>query len=658
MRYILATLLFFIACAQSYSPNAEVYVSNSATGNGISIRWIGKEIIYREGVTIYRKEKSKDWVKLKVVFPPKVLPNHPSFTPKQQEFFSSYLTTEKEEFKEGFIGIFMAMESIENYEYAKGIGIAFDDETAVKGKKYDYKVEGKVNNEKQLFGEVNIKCEDYSPMQAPQEFTIDRKKKRTTLVWKNEVGKYYTYNVYMKDKNASDWKQIVKDGSSGNYAKLQTAYFLTIPTSKDTAYQFKIEANDYFGQKSAMSKVFEVIVEDLDAPAIPEFTLLPHSGKKTVQISWDKPLDKDVASYDIYRSIEDEDSLFQKVGASTSPLTDTVYLDKLENSGVYFYKIIAVDQSGNSTISFVQVADVYDVTPPAIPNALTAIADTGKLILNWGSVNDSDLKGYLLYRSVADEDNSDNLFVRVTTATLDTNYYIEEIAKNVRNKFVYVVRSIDMLLNESESSNEAFAQLPDVTPPVAPFIKRSYEENNGLAINWMPNVDADLKGYNLVKKRKGDTTNFEQVNFSLIPKTIKVYVDREAERGIIYEYRLQAIDNSNLASEFSNTVLAKLNFLEMAGEVVFLKEKLNANKQEVTIEWSTDSLINESVKGTAVYKAVNEGNLLPLTKINTTTKFKEKLTQEGTYRYQVRVFGVRGSVLKSKEITIEFKKTK
>lgn len=654
MKKSILIILVVLFAATVFSQNNFVFVQNNKQGKGISVRWIAEQIIYKEGVKIYRKQSGQSWTLLTTVNGPTSLAPHPSFVEKHGNLFYSYQNMTANEFKESFDGIFTIIESIDNYAFAKAINIAYDDETAITGNLYQYKIEGIVNGkEKELGITSEILCGEYAPLEAPSDIDIKREKKVTKIAWNNEIDKYYAYNVFFKNEKDENWKSVGENLSSSGLADINTGYFLALPTDKDSTYLFKIEAKDYFGEKTKTSKEYIIKTVDLDAPLAPSITITPHSSKMTSTITWNLPVDDDVLGYNILKSLEDEDSLYKPINNILIPVGDTLYVDQLSESGIYYYKIEIMDGSGNKSLSYPQFAEIYDVIPPPVPQNLSATSDTGKLILKWDNVKAKDLKGYVLYRSVADDNNEDNLYVPVASKIIETNYYEEKMAKNIRNPFVYIVKSIDTLLNESEQSNIAVIQLPDVTPPVAPFIKETVEEIEGLAIKWMPNVENDLKGYNLYKRLKGDTSDFEQLNMSMIPKSINVYIDKEATRGVFYEYRLVAVDNSGLTSKTSNTILGKINNLELAGKVIIAKNKLNSNKKEFILEWSTDSLINEPIIGTSVYRSYKDALPLPITKVSNENKLKDKLDKPGSYTYHIRAYGERGNVIKSETIEIE-----
>jgi fibronectin type 3 domain-containing protein len=75
----------------------------------------------------------------------------------------------------------------------------------------------------------------------------------------------------------------------------------------------------------------------------------------------------------------------------------------------YYYKVTAVDTSGNESQPSVQASAKTsegsgDTTPPAVPTGLTATAVSSSSInLDWADNTDSDLAGYKVYRSTTSD---------------------------------------------------------------------------------------------------------------------------------------------------------------------------------------------------------------------------------------------------------------
>ena len=92
------------------------------------------------------------------------------------------------------------------------------------------------------------------------------------------------------------------------------------------------------------------------------------------------------------------------------------------------------------------------------PQQVLVRADTGKVILSWAANAEEDLLGYYVYKSLDDGNNADNQFLVINTDPINENQYIEELPRNVKNKFVYALVAVDQSLNRSEMSELSVAR--------------------------------------------------------------------------------------------------------------------------------------------------------------------------------------------------------
>ena len=652
---VLAVVCFLLgthSLPAQQAPQGKVYVANNPGGPGISVRWAGPEISYQEGIKIYRRQGRRSWVLItKPIMPPTAVPTHLELTDNDVGIINMFLETDHKEFVEGFAGILTLMQSIKDYQLALALNIAYNDTKTEKGQKYSYKVEAILKGETILLGESEeIKCEDFEPIAAPSNLTFERKKRRTMIWWDNDPVHHHAYNLYVK-KDSGKFEIHTREIGSEVIGEKEKD-FIDLRTHKDTLYTIKIEALDYFGGKSVMSEEVKVEIQDFDPPTEPALLVKSDSKEATLTVSWQRPPEEDLAGYDLYRRHEEVDTFYTKLNRQTIKPDDTLYIDKVKEPGAYTYQLVAKDESGNEIKSLPETGEVADIIPPPVPEFVGLTADTGLFVIRWQRVKANDLRGYVVMRSVADEDNSDNIFVPASEI-IDTNYFAEPISPNVRAPFVYVVRSVDTLLNYSLYSKEVIGQLPDVTPPVAPLVKSVEEEGEELRIAWAENVEKDLKGYNIYKRLEGDTTDFEKLNGMMVPADIAAYTDREVERGQSYEYYVEAVDFADLVSPASNIATGKLAHLALEGKIEVAKQKLVPTRSEFVLAWNGDDLKNEPLVGYAVFRSIDGAKALQRGKVSKNTQFKEKLSQPGKYEYHIRAYGERGNILYSDPITIE-----
>jgi pectate lyase len=93
-----------------------------------------------------------------------------------------------------------------------------------------------------------------------------------------------------------------------------------------------------------------------------------------------------------------------------------------------------------------------DVTPPAAPTGLNAVAGNAIVTLNWNDNGEEDFAGYNIYRSIT----SGSGYVKLNSSLLTSSDYTDSSVTNDTTYF-YVVTAADTNANESGYSSEAAA---------------------------------------------------------------------------------------------------------------------------------------------------------------------------------------------------------
>ena len=200
-------------------------------------------------------------------------------------------------------------------------------------------------------------------------------------------------------------------------------------------------------------------------PAAPT-SLQATAGDGQVSLGWDANTEDGLAGYNVYRST----SSFQEVANATQVNDELVgeasYTDAdLTNGTEYFYRVTAVDTSGNESTGSNEVsATPTDQAPPAAPTGLQATAGDGQVDLNWDANSEDDLAGYNVYRSTSSFQETANA-TQVNDELVGEASYTDADLTN-GTEYFYRVTAVDDTGNESSPSNQASAQ-PTAPPPEA-----------------------------------------------------------------------------------------------------------------------------------------------------------------------------------------------
>ncbi len=649
MRFIRnkSKVLLIVFAIFSLNLNAQekkVLVTNTESGNVI-VKWYSKQLWFEHGVNIYRKEVGlSDWNKLNLQ--PIVKQNKIASSEIQKDssllaFVDIIEQTPKGKL-EGFSLLSCIIKSIQSEVFAKYLGVIYHDNSIVPGEKYVYKVARVIGKTDIEFGvSAEIEAGVFKPGNPPEEIVVEPGNHRASIKWKPDEENYFAVNIYRSSNKESNVKRVNdlpimlstytdEDGKE----KYPEYFFKDDSLNYDYTYYYELTSIDFFGRESSHSEKIEVIIKD-KLPPPPPYNLRRKVDKYNVGISWDIAASDDLFGFNVYRSSNDKD--YRKVNKKLLNKTDTTFSETFEKSSYYYYRVAAVDKAGNEALSNKVLLKVEDNTPPARPKNLKAVADTGLITLTWVANNEDDLSGYIIFRKLSKAD--DNSYVLITPSHHNKNSFTDSLAKNIKNKFTYRIAAVDSAFNVSAFSNIVSAQMPDILPPERPVIINSVSKETGVQIEWLKNVEPDLKGYDIYRISNEDTT---KINARTISPEMNVFSDRFAELGVRYNYMVVAVDNDNNQSYPSKPFpgMVKKNTLDksLVGKLAI---KYKKNKKQAVLSWDIQK--QESYKGVIVYRKQDEGTFMPLTGLADITTYTDKdIISNTRYFYKVKVFDATG----------------
>lgn len=194
----------------------------------------------------------------------------------------------------------------------------------------------------------------------PQLLDVDPGNGTAALVWRKstepDVRAYYIYAGQSLNPTT------VVDSTIGIADTSKTLYGLSI----GQRYYFRIKALDTLGLVSSYSNELSEIIRDATPPAQPTgFTA--YAGNEEVKLFWAAVPDADLSHYVLYRNTTpgfiptpaDSQGLLN-LNSSFSGIFPTSHMDlTVDNNTTYYYKLIAVDSSGNPSTPTPQIT----VTP-------------------------------------------------------------------------------------------------------------------------------------------------------------------------------------------------------------------------------------------------------------------------------------------------------
>lgn len=404
---------------------------------------------------------------------------------------------------------------------------------------------------------------EQNPKLYLQELIVEEKDEKVTLSWKEQQGinsyfieSSYDGKVYNRD-NTSPFYQM-RTGRRGTNN--------TVSYSVDTlinyhTYNFKVKGNTSFGDEVLIGEA-EGMPRDLTPPTKPIMLGVDHSSPNIATIKWKvgQPESSDLDGFVIGRSNEDFGQYY-RIHEGLIPSDWRSFEDQYFNKdGNNYYRIEAVDTSGNKSRSNSAYLTLVDSVAPAIPIPISGIMDSlGIVTLELEPQTEKDFMGYRVYKandlehefSVVQETYNDTIVEIARQPTIIDTSTLESLTPFV----YYHITALDYHYNESKFSAVIEVPRPDKYPPVPPLIKGYKVADSGVELEFIASTSIDVVNNYLFSKPAYseewiliDSIGTENTTYSL---------SFDGDSNGVFEYGLKAVDNSSLESDFSNVVKIK-----------------------------------------------------------------------------------------------------
>jgi len=382
--------------------------------------------------------------------------------------------------------------------------------------------------------------------QSPKALKADVSDGKVTLHWKyplwaGDPGDLaFQFNVYRKSILDTKFEKV---NTTIIFRERKTDFSFTDTWLKNgRPYQYYVVAVDLLKREGQPSAVIKVIPKDNVPPEIPRGLVLKEDSLR-VRMAWSMSPEPDVKGYFVYRAPTLR-STFKKI----SPLLRAdapFYLDaSVEPGRLYFYRIAALDSSGNlskrsNPISIL----VGDSQPPLPPTQVKVVVQKGKMLVTWVRSASKDVAGYNIYFG-----EIKNQLPLITPQKLSgtATRYSDDGAYLVPGRTQFLaVTAVDSARNESKKQ-PVEVKIPDWRAPApVSFLSVRPQPHGEVQLTWGDSPSLDVVRY-VVSRFEGEKK--EQM-LERFPKTTHAWIDSTARAGTMYTYSVVAVDSAGNKSQ-------------------------------------------------------------------------------------------------------------
>ncbi len=394
--------------------------------------------------------------------------------------------------------------------------------------------------------------------------------------------------------------------------------------------EIAVRARNITGEAGPESDVIEYFVVDNISPSVIT-GVESFIEDNEIVVTWPVSPELDLEGYFVYRSRTIDDG-YVRLNEVPLPVLETVFRDSDVQEGLqYFYKISAIDRSGNeSALSSAAMRRLPDRTPPPAPETLSAeFLESGEVELVWTmSEIPSDFSRYIILRKVPGDEAYTQIGGDSFRNTRISDIGPASIGFQEGQFYRYAVMAADSSRNVSDTTF-ALIQIPDLTPPNPPAV--IYVEGRGVElvnVSWDESPSGDVISYRLYRAEQDGS--FEPLVEQ--QRLVRRFRDETVQPGLQYRYAVSAVDSSGNVGEMKISEPYHVRSYDPPRRV--RNVQVRTDDQQVHIRW--EPVVSGHLAGYRVYRSsIASGVYEPVfEEIITETEWSGAITDQ---RYWFRV---------------------
>jgi uncharacterized protein len=489
---------------------------------------------------------------------------------------------------------------------AEATGLFFADTSAIKGKRYIYRISLAVQPKGITVeqGIAVIGATEEIPLSGINDLAAEFRDRSVMLQW-NTLLHRGTYSAYYIEKSSdgtsfkkiSDLPYIHMSESQNS----ETAYYVDSLEVNNKTFHYRIIGISPFAETGPSSNV----VKGEGKNDLSGFLVLKEGkadNQKKVTLKWQFPLEaeKQIAGFKIAKS-NFPGGPFTDTPGAIIPKNIRQFLDESSFYNTY-YIVRAIDNTGKEVSrSFPFLVQIEDTTPPNVPTGLKGeVNEVGKVTLTWNKNVDPDLMGYRVFKANSDKEE----FVEVTQSILNTPSFNDSVNTQVLDKRIfYKVIAVDNNFNTSDYSASINLKKPDIIAPVAPVFTVVEVKDGKLSLEWENSVSDDVAKLELTRIEKEDRTSRPIKSWNT-PVIGNSYIEQTLTLGKTYRYKLVVYDSAGN----SNEVLSQEIFFEtgVRPAVSNIQSVVDRDIKKITLTWKNTAPAISCL----IYRKKNDGSMI------------------------------------------------
>lgn len=520
---------------------------------------------------------------------------------------------------------------------AEASALRFTDKSVKAGERYLYRIYTPSKSIAIDTAFCYVGADDQRELPKPYDVQAFYTRKNAVITW-DKIYVQDVYTAYIIERSDDDGKSYARlndlplvNTDAEAESSGRAIYTDSLP-ALNKRYVYRVRGMNAFAETGPPSDTVSVI-----GHAAPEYAPVITSAvainNNQVSVTWKFPKGQEGAinEFQVERG--------SKASGTYTPISGGLHVSERQfvddaplNNGYYRVKVIGAD--GSERTSLPHLVQLIDSIPPSMPRGLRGSMDsTGVVKLSWAPNQETDLRGYRVYRANFSNDE----YSQVTAGPVTDTVYSDTLNVRTLTKTVYYkVVAIDHNFNPSDFSEPLELQRFDKLPPVPPVLRTYTARAEGVYLEWQPSTSNDVAETRLLRRQKGSTM-WETIAVFRQDSSVTQYYDREIPAKRMYEYTLCAYDGSGNASVGQLPVSLQRVDNGVRPPVRDLEGIADRQRKRITLSWDYPDMPAAKF---SVYRQVGDG---PLTVYKTIPaseyRFEDTALRVNTvYSYRVKAF--------------------